>query len=117
AASEVGLEGATVDGMAFTLFDGRATWDNAGKAGSTASAPSLANASFETPNIGTGSWGAFQYNPSGTGWTFSGGAGEAGNGSGFTNGNPNAPDGTQVAFLQGTGSMSQVVNFAAGSYT
>jgi len=29
--SAVGLEGATIDGMAFTLFNGRATWDRAGK--------------------------------------------------------------------------------------
>lgn len=31
AASLVGLEGKAVDGMAFTLFDGRASWDRAGK--------------------------------------------------------------------------------------
>jgi hypothetical protein len=30
-ANQVGLEGATVNGMAFTLFGGRATWDRAGK--------------------------------------------------------------------------------------
>ncbi|HKX61649.1 MAG TPA: hypothetical protein VJS65_07390, partial [Verrucomicrobiae bacterium] len=30
-ASAVGLEGRTLQGMAFTLFDGRATWDAAGK--------------------------------------------------------------------------------------
>ena len=30
-ASAVGLEGASIDGMAFTLFDGRATWDYSGK--------------------------------------------------------------------------------------
>jgi hypothetical protein len=29
-ASEVGLEGAAVTGMAFTLYNGRATWDTAG---------------------------------------------------------------------------------------
>ena len=32
AASLVGLDGQTLNGMAFTLFDGRATWDHAGKA-------------------------------------------------------------------------------------
>ncbi|HEX7958118.1 MAG TPA: LamG-like jellyroll fold domain-containing protein, partial [Pyrinomonadaceae bacterium] len=32
-ASQVGLEGATLNGMAFTLYGGRATWDKAGKAG------------------------------------------------------------------------------------
>jgi hypothetical protein len=31
-ARQVGLEGSTVKGMAFSLFDGRATWDAAGKA-------------------------------------------------------------------------------------
>ena len=36
-ASKVGLEGVTVSGMAFSLYDGRATWDNSGK--STPSAP------------------------------------------------------------------------------
>ncbi len=41
----------------------------------------------------------------------------AGNSSGFTSGNPNAPQGSQVAFVQKTGRISQAVNFAAaGSY-
>ena len=44
-------------------------------------------------------------------------AGIAGNNSGFTSGNPPAPQGTQVAFLQKTGSFSQTVaGWAAGSY-
>src|SRR5205807_815096 len=30
-ASQVGLEGSTVNGLAFTLYNGRATWDAAGK--------------------------------------------------------------------------------------
>jgi hypothetical protein len=30
-ASQVGLEGSTLNGMAFTLYGGRATWDHAGK--------------------------------------------------------------------------------------
>ena len=34
----------------------------------------------------------------------------------FTSGNPNAPDGNQVAFIQGSGSMSQSVDLIAGSY-
>ncbi|SRR5579883_2363629 len=71
---------------------------------------------FETPNVGTGSWHDFVYNPSGAPWTYSSSSGVAGNGSGFTNGNPNAPQGTQVAFLQKNGTMSQVVNFTAGTY-
>jgi subtilase family serine protease len=72
---------------------------------------------FEAPNVGTGTYGAFQYNPSGTAWTFSDGSGVAGNGSGFTAGNPNAPEGTQVAFLQGYGTASQTVTFAGGVYS
>lgn len=58
----------------------------------------------------------FLYNPSGSSWTFSGSAGLASNGSGFTAGNPLAPQGSQVAFLQNLGSMSQSMNFAAGTY-
>ena len=71
---------------------------------------------FENPSKGTGG-SAYQYDPTGSAWSFSGSAGLAGNGSGFTSGNPNAPQGSQVAFLQETGTISQVVNFAAaGSY-
>ena len=77
----------------------------------------LADAGFESPNVGTGSWGDFVYDPSGVAWNFSGNAGVAGNGSGFTSGNPNAPEGTQVGFLQTTGSISQTVNLSAGTYT
>src|SRR6266545_4794428 len=35
-AAQVGLEGSTLNGMAYTLYDGRATWDYAGKAAATA---------------------------------------------------------------------------------
>jgi hypothetical protein len=50
------------------------------------------------------------------GWSYQGSAGVAGNNSGFTAGNPAAPQGTQVAFLQQTGSASQPLAFAAGTY-
>lgn len=77
-----------------------------------------ADAGFETPSVGTGFYSAFAYNPSGGAWLFNSGSGVAGNGSGFTSGNPNAPEGTQVAFLQSVGSsISQSVALAAGSYT
>ena len=66
------------------------------------------NPGFETPQVGTGN---FQYNPSASLWVFSGYAGLAGNGSGFTVDNPSAPQGNQVAFLQQTGSISQSVTF------
>ena len=71
---------------------------------------------FENPIQGAGG-SAYQDDPTGSAWSFSGTAGVAGNGSGFTAGNPIAPQGSQVAFLQATGTISQVVNFAAaGSY-
>jgi hypothetical protein len=67
--------------------------------------------------VGAGTSGSFQYDPAGTPWAFAGTAGISGNGSGFTNANPNAPEGAQVAFLQDTGSFSQAVTLAAGTYT
>src|SRR5262249_42604786 len=69
---------------------------------------------FEAPAVGSG---AFAYNPSGSPWTFSGTSGVSGNGSAFTSGNPNAPEGSQVAFLQETGAIGQTLNLAAGAYT
>jgi hypothetical protein len=38
-ASQVGLEGRTLKGMAFSLFGGRATWDYAGKSNSATNSP------------------------------------------------------------------------------
>jgi hypothetical protein len=77
------------------------------------SAASVADSGFELPSVGRG----FQYDPAGTPWTFVADAGVSGNGSDFTSGNPDAPEGTQVAFVQQTGSFSQVVQgIAAGTY-
>jgi len=77
-------------------------------------APSIGDPGFEQPAVGTG---AFKYDPTGSPWVFTGGSGISGNNSGFTSGNPPAPQGVQVAFLQGTGSFTQsVANWAAGSY-
>src|SRR5262249_28584268 len=71
---------------------------------------------FESPNVGSGSRSDFVRNPSGAPWLNSSTSGVAGNGSAFTGHNPNAPQGTQVAFLQDYGIISQVVNFTAGTY-
>ena len=66
--------------------------------------------------------GGYQYNPTASPWTFTAKDGNAGSGiaandSGFTSGNPPAPEGTQVAFLQGPVTISQVVTaWAGGSY-
>ena len=70
----------------------------------------VANFGFETPAIS-----AYQYNPTGGAWTFTplsgtSGSGITANGSGFTSGNTNTPQGSQVGFLQGTGSISQAVS-------
>jgi hypothetical protein len=73
----------------------------------------VADGGFETPSLGKG---GYQYSPTGSSWTFSNGSGIATNGSAFTSKNPNAPQGTQVAFLQKTGLIRQKIRFAAGSY-
>ncbi len=67
----------------------------------------LPNFGFETPSISS-----YEYGPPGASWTFvalSGvnGSGISANGSAFTSGNPNAPQGVQVAFLQGTSTITQ----------
>src|ERR1041385_7134879 len=68
--------------------------------------PTIGNPGFETPAIGAGN---FQYGPAGNSWTFAG-AGVSGNGSGFTSGNPAAPEGGQVGFIQDTGYISQSIS-------
>ena len=50
--------------------------------------PSIADPGFEQVTVGAGQ---FQYRPTGSPWTFSGGAGISGNNSGFTSGNPSPP--------------------------
>jgi hypothetical protein len=77
-------------------------------------ANAIDDGSFEIPAINAG---AYQYAPGGSSWQFAGLAGVASNGSAFTNGNPGALDGTQVAFIQGNGSIGQSVNLVAGSYS
>ncbi len=78
--------------------------------------PTFLDAGFELPFVGVGTPDAFQYDPSGSPWTFTDTAGVAGNWGGLTDGNPDAPQGTQVAFLQDFGSISQDVYFPAGTY-
>jgi hypothetical protein len=79
--------------------------------------PTAGDAGFEYPDT----YGGYTYNPapdSSNPWTFSGDSGVAGNGSGFTSGNPDAPEGSQVAFIQqASGDISQSVTFAAGTFT
>jgi len=78
--------------------------------GTTPTPPTIVNGGFEQPTVGASTYTAFQYRPTGGSWIFTGNSGISGNGSGFTSGNPNAPEGQQVAFLQMTGVFSQTVN-------
>ncbi len=76
----------------------------------------VANTSFETPNVAGGFW----YNPPKGSWNFVSNSGIQANGSSW--GAPNAPAGTQTAFLQiknGTnnGSMWQMAFCTAGIHT
>lgn len=70
------------------------------------------NGGFETPVTGS-----YIYNPTGASWSFVGNAGVATNGSGFTSGNPAAPEGLQVGFIQSSGYATQSLSLASGSYT
>jgi hypothetical protein len=82
----------------------------------SATPASILNFSFETPSVGK-----YQYNPSGGSWTFTAqsganGSGICANGSAFNIGNPAVPQGFQVAFLQGTASISQtLIGLIAGA--
>jgi hypothetical protein len=81
----------------------------------TPTLPTIGDSGFEAVSLAAGS---YQYDPTGSAWTFASGAGVSANGSAFTSGNPSAPQGSQVAFIQGTGSFSQSVSgWAAGSYS
>jgi hypothetical protein len=71
------------------------------------------NAGFEGPYLA----GGRASSPAGASWTFAGTSGVTGNRSALTSGNPNAPQGAQVAFLGPTGDISQMVSgWAAGAY-
>ena len=73
----------------------------------------ISNGSFEEPALAAK---AYAIAPSGASWQFTGDGGISTNSSGFTVGNPNAPDGNQVAFIKDTASMSQSVFMSAGVY-
>lgn len=73
--------------------------------------PVLANASFETPEVGAG----FQYQPAAAGTTFGPASGIAGNGSAW--GFAPAPDGDQVAFVQSGGGNAGTMSLTASGLT
>ena len=95
--------------------------------------PAIADSGFETPKLAAG---AYQFDPTGSGWTFTGGTGGSnsgissnGNIFGSFNGGPyvdggtyytgNAPEGSQVGFVGGNSSISQPLSISsaqAGNY-
>ena len=74
----------------------------------------ITDGSFERPGLAANS---FEYTPDGSAWQFNGQAGISSNGSTITSANPNAPDGSQIAFIQGNGDISQTVTLSAGTYS
>ncbi len=65
-ASQVGLEGSTLNGMAFTLADGRATWDAAGRLSATAGSVAVkVNATQQLAMRTTGTPGVFTFTRTG----------------------------------------------------
>lgn len=83
----------------------------------TVTPSTITNNTFEAMPVGTNNFYAFAYNPVLTGWIFTGYSGITGNNSGFTAGNPAAPEGTQVAFVQMQGWISTSPTLNAGTYT
>ena len=80
-------------------------------------APPVGDASFEGPALAAGT---YQRDPAGSAWAFTRYAGVVTNGSTpLTSGNPDAPQGNQVGYIQDdSSSISQAVaGWAAGSYT
>ncbi len=73
----------------------------------------VSNGSFESPVIG---YPGYQFNPPDSTWSFQGTTGISGNGTAFTSGNPNAPDGVQVSFVQSNGAILQELSLSAGTY-
>ncbi len=80
----------------------------------TTSAPTLVDGGFAQPALVAGQ---SVPTPVTSPWTFAGPTGIASNNSAITTGNPNAPDGTQVAYLGDQGTISQApADWAAGVY-
>ena len=74
----------------------------------------FADSGFETPALASGQAGT---NPPGAAWTFTGNAGIYNGATGGAGGPPAPPHGSQAAFIQGSGAISQTINFtAAGAY-
>ena len=83
--------------------------------------PALQDPSFETPSA-SNSQGDYLINPLYSDWSFVGTSGNStgvsGNGTAITTGDGSAPNGSQVAFIQDDGAITQSVpGWAAGTYS
>jgi hypothetical protein len=114
---------ATCNGNSLTIGTHSIVASYGGDAGNAASSSAplsqvivgagLSNGGFEIPSLA----GGYQFSPSGATWAFVSGGGISGNSTAFTSGDPPAPEGVQVAFLQNGGAMAQTVNITPGQYT
>ena len=111
----LGLGGAGGDNTDLLDAFAVSTASGSGSGSGSDAVPAVGDFSFEQASVGAGN---FVTDPSGSAWSFAGSAGIAGYYSGFTAGNGPAPQGAQVAFIQGTGSITQVMSgWGGGSYT
>lgn len=78
----------------------------------TLDSASVANGSFEYPVVSD-----YEYQPVDTAWTYGDSTGIAANGGTFTSSGPDAPDGTQVGFIEGNSSLRQTFTLSSGTYT
>ena len=109
------LRGTVASGNATAFIDSIGI--NQDSASTTTSTNSLSDGGFEAETTSGSAPADYTYDPTGSVWTYAGESGVSGNGSAFTYMNPNAPQGSQVAFLQSAGSINQAVTITtAGSY-
>ena len=121
-----GTDYAACQSSNFTVATGRHMIQFEGLSPSSADSTAFIDAAVISPAAATIADGSFaqavqsavSYTiaPAGTPWQFSGVTGVSGNDSAFTNGNRNAPNGSQVAFIKDGGSMSESVQLATGVY-
>src|SRR5262249_19428381 len=118
----VNLTGATVSRLTMSAPDsGQLTFGNRQPVSFTGVesflTPPCADPGFETPVQTGGAW-AYTYNPTGSPSPFHWMSGVTANATNFTGLNPSAPQGQQVAFLQGGSSVlsQNVLFFSTGTY-
>lgn len=74
----------------------------------------VAISGFESPALPPSP--GYKYAPTGGDWTFASGGGLTRNGTAFTSGNPNAPQGNQACFLQGYGTATRTISVAGNGF-